>query len=323
MAKTKFILSNQSVNSYGFIVLTSGIDLSQFNENPVMLLNHCPDDILGKWDNVKVEGVELTAETIFDENDPEAMIMSGKVDQKMLNGCSVGFQPIEWELGGIPGYENVPVVTKCILKEVSLTPIPSNGTALRLYDKEGALLSDDKILTILNSNNPKQNDMKKLAFFIAALQAVNIKLSVDATEDDVLKAVQTLATEHTQLTSDKATLEGKLKKIEDQAKVDLAAKKTELVDSAIAAGKITVDKKEQYLKLADADFDATKMVLDGMPVRKSLSDQLDKGDKGGASKFADWDYKKLHRENPTELARIKAEEPERYKELYNAAYKTA
>mgnify|MGYP003375424942 FL=1 len=41
MKKTKtFVLHDESVNTYGFRMLTSGAVLDEFIKNPVMLLNH-------------------------------------------------------------------------------------------------------------------------------------------------------------------------------------------------------------------------------------------------------------------------------------------
>jgi HK97 family phage prohead protease len=312
-----------------FVVLTSGISLEFFKKNPVMLLNHDKNKIMGKWENIRIEGTQLLADAVFDEKDAEAIKMYEKVEQGMLNCVSIGFELVE-VVYGAEGFEDNPVVVKCTLKEASLTPVPANESALRVYDKDGQVLSSDQLLTIL-SKNQNPISMKKLSFFVAALQVAGVNLSNDASEDDVLKAVQKLSKEHAELSNDKTELEtknteltGKLKTITDASKAAETKKIETLVDDAITAKKLTADKREQFIKLATADFDTTKSILEGMKGHTSLSSVIETGGKGeGASKFADWDYKRLHRENPTELARIKAEEPERYKELYNAAYKTA
>ena len=36
----EFLISDESTNSYGFAVLTSGINLERFKKNPVMYYNH-------------------------------------------------------------------------------------------------------------------------------------------------------------------------------------------------------------------------------------------------------------------------------------------
>lgn len=319
MPKT-FIISDQSVNNYGFIMLTSGIDLSQFKKNPVMLFNHCENDIPGKWDNIRVEGNQLLADAVFDEKDPEAMVLSGKVDGGFLNGTSIGFDIVEFELG-MPGFEGIPICTKSILKECSLTPIPSNGNALRLFDKEGKLMSDKDVLTVLSSNklNPKIEIMKDLKTFIVALG-----LAADATEEQVLGAVKALKGEHTSLTSKKSELEQKLAEL--QTKVDEAktANITQLVDGAVTSGKIIAAEKDTYVKLATADFESTKSILDAKKAHTTLTAKLDvSGKEIPADPRAAWTFEDWSKKDSKALLTMKREKPEQYKALYDGFYKTA
>jgi HK97 family phage prohead protease len=323
LKKHTFILSTQDINSYGFIVLTSGIVLEFFKKNPVMLLNHKEDKIMGKWDNARIEGTQLLADAIFDETDDEAMKMYSKVEQGMLNCVSIGFEILEVQFG-IAGFEDTPVVIKCSLKEASLTPIPSNESALKLYDKEGTVLTSEKVLTLLSKTNTPDN-MKKIEFFAAALMSANITLAKDATEDDVLKAVQKLTAENTALQNEKATLETektnlttKLTALQTAAKADEDAKINGLVDGAVKEGKLTADKADQFKTLAKADFETTKNIIDGMVKRTSLSAVIEGAAIASADKYADWGLKRLSKEAPKELARIKAEDPERFKKLVSA-----
>lgn len=289
-----------------------------------MLLNHRADKIMGKWDNVRIEGTQLLADAIFDETDEEATKMLSKVEQGMLNCTSIGFE-IEEVQYGMPGFEDTPIVIECSLKEASLTPIPSNEGAIRLYDKEGTLLTSDKVLTILNKVNINQPNMKKIEFFAAALSAANITLPTASTEDDLLKVVQKLSSDHaetlTKLQSaidDKKALNDKLTALETSVKDGEKLKVDELVDGAVKAGKLTADKADQYKTLAKADFITTKSIIDGLPVRTSLSKLIENGNGAqgtGINKYEGWGLKRLHKDAPKELARIKAEEPECYKQL--------
>ena len=55
-----FVLSDESVNSYGFVVLTEGIDTSAFERNPVMLYMHNRDgNVIGRWENIRKEDKRL------------------------------------------------------------------------------------------------------------------------------------------------------------------------------------------------------------------------------------------------------------------------
>ena len=63
MNKT-FVVSDESVNSYGYTILTAGIDLSRFEKNPIMLLQHDSKNIIGKWENVRIEDNKLLADAV-------------------------------------------------------------------------------------------------------------------------------------------------------------------------------------------------------------------------------------------------------------------
>ena len=87
-----FILSDESVNSYGYRVLTAGMSLSRFKRNPVMLYSH--DDMvlpIGRWENVRVDGGRILADAVFDEGDDFAVEVKRKVDAGLLRCCSIGF----------------------------------------------------------------------------------------------------------------------------------------------------------------------------------------------------------------------------------------
>lgn len=319
MPKT-FKLSTQKINSYGFVVLTSGIDLSQFNSNPVMLYNHNPNIIPGKWNNVRIEGTDLLAEAEFDEGDSEAMKLSAKVDKGYLNGVSIGLVPVEWELDRTNSNDPF-VCTKCLLVEASLTPTPSNGEAVVLMDENGKVIDKEQLSIILSANNlnPKiKEPMKKIEFMIAALS-----LSADATEDQVLAAIKKLSVEHAQLKADNEDLKKKVDTLNGEKEVSFKLSCEQLVDGAIAGNKITAAQREQFLKLAKSDFNTTKELVEGMVARKSLSASIQGGADGKADAFKDFTYDDFHKKAPRELARIKEQEPERYQQLFDAKYTQA
>jgi len=68
MNKYTFILSDESVNSYGQIILTEGINIERFAKNPVMLYMHERNTVIGRWDNIRKEGKQLLADAFFDAN---------------------------------------------------------------------------------------------------------------------------------------------------------------------------------------------------------------------------------------------------------------
>lgn len=155
----RIILSDESINSYGFRVLTEGIDLSAFSKNPVMLYDHrsFADLPIGTWADYRIEGSQLSAVPVFDIEDKEAAAIAGKYDRKVLNAASIGIQV--QEMSDDPALmiegQTGPTVTKCLLYEASIVPVPSNTNAVRLYRNGEAInMSDTKAVTLALGKKP-------------------------------------------------------------------------------------------------------------------------------------------------------------------------
>ena len=87
----RFVFNDETQkNSHGFYLLNAGGRFERFNENPVMLHNHDLAQLIGKWLNLQTEGSLLTAEPKFDEGDPDALKIKGKVERGYLRGASPG-----------------------------------------------------------------------------------------------------------------------------------------------------------------------------------------------------------------------------------------
>ncbi|MDR2765327.1 MAG: peptidase, partial [Tannerella sp.] len=97
MAKAKtFILHDESVNTYGFRMLTSGADLTEFRKNPVMLLDHNDWNLpIGRWEHIRVEDGKILADAVFDMKDARAKQVAGKVEDGFLRAASIGAWPPE------------------------------------------------------------------------------------------------------------------------------------------------------------------------------------------------------------------------------------
>ena len=135
MPKT-FILSDESVNRYGFWVRTDGIKLDGFLQNPVMKFVHS-DEVLpiGKWVNIRKENGQLLADAEFDENDAFALSIKAKVEAGYLKGASIGAEPIKTSVEPQwfkPGQTQATVL-ECDLYEVSICPVGVNQNAIALF----------------------------------------------------------------------------------------------------------------------------------------------------------------------------------------------
>ena len=55
----EFLLSDESLNSQGSIIMTDGIRLDRFLANPVMFYNHEQGKgVVGRWENVIKDNVK-------------------------------------------------------------------------------------------------------------------------------------------------------------------------------------------------------------------------------------------------------------------------
>ncbi|HBX44472.1 MAG TPA: hypothetical protein DEG28_01065 [Porphyromonadaceae bacterium] len=317
MAKAKtFVLSDESINTFGFRVLTSGADIEQFKRNPVMYLNH--DDYgtpIGRWENIRIENGQLLADAVFDMEDEEGKKIAGKVDRGFLKMASIGFRALERSEETklmLPG-QQYPTVTKWRLREASIVGIGSNHNAIRLYDENDRLLSDDEILRLFDK--PKQiNFERKMKKETLAL----LSLADTASDIELHDAVRKILDEKKKLEDDKKELSDKLKKIEDDAKAAKKADAVKLTDAAIKAGRLNAKAREATLKQFDNDFEATKTMLEAIPSSVSLKDVLKETDKTELQKLSDMTWDQLDKGN--KLAVLKDKYPDLYKEKFDEQF---
>lgn len=232
MAK-KFICSDNGINSYGFRVLTSGIDLSGFKNNPVGLFNHCNDDDdpsyngpICIWPDLAVEGDTLTGTPTFDMKDLKAAEVARKVEEGFLNAASIGFQilAISEDPADMLRGQTLPTITKCRLMEISIVDIPSNMNAVCCYDDSGKRLELNagmfEKLKATHTPTNNLNNMKKIilkAGHLALATLFGLKSTEIVNDTEVeftpeiqnelnakLLSIETLTSEKTQLSADLA-----------------------------------------------------------------------------------------------------------------------
>ncbi len=302
-------VSDESINTFGFRVITAGIQLDNFLKNPIMLWMHnratmgSKNEVLpiGKWVNVKIVGNELHADPVFDETDDFALSIKRKFDSGIINMASIGINPIELSEDPtviIPGQMR-PTVTKSELKEISVCDLGSNKNACKLYTAEGTqinLSEGDTIIPLINKNK-EPKPMKQIALALG--------LAESATEGEILTALNTL--------KNKA---GSADALATQLKDLNKNRAVELVSKAVAEGKILAEKKDSFLKLAESDFDNASVIIGSLIAPKKPIAQLKEGGKEKVEGEETFDS--LQKTNPARLADIRLNEPERYKELKDA-----
>lgn len=317
MAKKTFVLNDETkTNSYGFKVANAGIDLERFRANPVMLSNHwnSTDNVIGRWENIRIEGSKLLADPIFDENDEDAKKIASKVEGGFIKGCSMGIRFSHKFVEELP--DNTYVLNKAELFEVSIVAVPSNANAVKLYSESGELLDEEQVHLSLaefksQNENPNKTMSKILlsAVTVATLMGYGLKDADSPAEID--NAVAKLKAELDAEKSAHALEKQARENYEAQLKAHESAQLSALIDGAVTAGQILADQKETFAALG---YENAKKIIDGLPKKVTLGAQVAPGSNGGAGDPKTLDeFEKLPVEK--QLA-FKNENPEGYKKLF-------
>lgn len=312
MAKKSFILSTEEINCYNIRIKTAGIKLSQFNQNPIMLYMHQRGNVIGGWENLRVEDSKLLGDADFDLEDVFAKNIARKVDRNYLRATSIGVTDYVYHFEKA-GDTEILVMDECELYEVSIVDVPANRSALRLYDKDRKEIDLSKGLMqfklgLIESPKPSKTNMDLKAM------AKVFGLSEDATEEQITLAAQA---------AQKASAD--LVNMQNQQKEAQKKRAITLVDAAITEKRLDVTKKETFLKLAENNFElfeetlksipaplSLKNVANGtveLPVSVALSDEKKK-----------WSYEDWRKNDPTGLLRLSKSDRETYEVLFEAEY---
>lgn len=313
-----FVLSDESLNSQGFRVLTSGIDLTQFEKNPVMLYAH-DDEILpiGRWRNVRKEGDRLLAEAEFDEGDELAQQISAKVEKGYINCCSIGFKVTSTTDNPyfmLPG-QKWDTVSECVLLECSICAVGSNYNAMRLYDERGRRmeLSDENMMRLSHTKfNIKKTTMTEEEINALRANIETYKAELEKLSADFKKLRAELETKKAELETKKAEVE--------QLRAERHAREEREIEEALSAavndGRIQRGDLERWHKLMELDRESTMTVLASLNSRTSISALL----KGGAQgdEYAGKSWEELDKSG--KLSAFKDRDPEGFRELYKSTF---
>lgn len=289
-----FILSDNSKNSYGFRLDMSKLQLDRFKSNPVMLYNH--GQLIGKWDNIKVEEGKLSAEPTFMEGEDEKLSVQTKkrVEDGFLKGASLGLNIIS-----VLHVEGESPIVEAEVYECSIVDIPSNANAIVLYNEEGQKLEGEALklaLTPITKNKPiNKKEMKLNATNIAALG-----LTAEATDAGVNTAIEGVIAENAKL---KAEVDASKKE-----KVD------NLVNLAFAEGRIAATEKDAFIELANTNFELATNTIAKLPSKKSLTGRA-KEEAGSGDERDAWTFKQWRKEDTAGLLSIKKSDPDKYAEI--------
>ena len=273
----RFILTDNSINAYGFRVLTEGINLARFKKNPILLWMHYRDEGTDRWCDYKPIGHwedivydkdngTLSAVPYFDLTDDLSKQICSKVEEGTINATSIGFRIIETSEDKkylLPGQTRA-TVTKSEIMECSLVDIPANANAVRLYDKNGKvnLAASDAVLDsipLLKNNKT----MKLKAAWTAILAFLHIaKENVDEAEltDEQLGQIDA---EMTKLRNDLSAKETEISTLKSTHETALTAKDTQI--QTLTTEKTNLESQVKTLTTDKANLEEQVRNLKGAP----------------------------------------------------------
>lgn len=307
MSKGKRVrITNDSLNSYGTRVLTAGMNVEQYQRNPVLLYIHERGNVIGYVKDLKVEDGEVTGELMFDEASELSVRCKKQYEFGSLKMVSAGLDILETSEDPellVQG-QTRPTVTKSKLFEVSLVDVGSNDDAIVLQ-KDGKKITLGKDsecpLPLLNNNNQKQKQMEQ------KMVAMQLGLPATATEAEInakLDELKTAKEENERLQQKNAAL--------------TLASITAAVEKAVGEKRITPDKKDEFINLGkEVGQEKLESILSAISPQMKLSSVI--GHQGGAA-TEPTTYKKLSDVPSGQLTTLRKEQPDEYKRLYKEEY---
>lgn len=308
------VISNSTLNSYGFRVLTAGIELDQYRRNPILLWMHTrpyrgtTNEVLplGRIENLRIDGDDLIGTPVFDGSDEFTRAIEAKWNADTLRAVSAGMEPIEWSEDKqymLPGQQYA-TLTKSKLVEVSICDIGANDDALKLYN-QGEMINltcgaDLPIPRISNQNDKKE--MLKIALKLGLPDA--------ATEQEILQRIDSVmadASNVVSLTNQVNTLTAELS-VSRKAAIEL------VVDAAVGSKRITAAKRDHFIALGEKiGAEDLKSTLECMSPAVKPSSIIEQPSGSGG-------YKKLSDVPEAEIEKLRAEQRDEYVRLYKAEY---
>lgn len=309
----EFVLTDESVNVYGFKLRTSGYDMEEYKKIPIGYYDHNDEDgVLVRWEDFRVDGDKVLAKPTINLNHPRGQRTVEEIENGFVTSASVGRLVVLEATTEMLNDEEVPVVTKWYNRECSLVGLPGNRNAtIQMFDaNEKEIQLSDLLKTEIT--------MPENKLPVAVLAALNL---TDANNvDAATAAIKNLA--------DKAAKADQYKTELDQLKANTSKLEVkDLLDKAQEPGKTKIT-NEMRTKL-ETNFDTRfggkvenlKDYLDDLPVIPSVASKIKvEVNKEGAEykNLADKSYEQMLEGGLADNCKQKF--PELFKEKYIEQY---
>lgn len=296
----EFCLTDDSVNVYGYRLITSGLQLDRFVPAIGYLMHDRQRGVAVRWEEFRTEQGRLYAKPVVNESAfPE---LAQQIEDGFYSAASVGhivaLEMSDEEGSRLEG-QTGPTVTKWFPRECSIVDIPGNYNAIaKLYDEA------DNVLHDLSDNLNRMTDMTKPTIEVAALGLPD--LSADATAEEARNKVRDLVAEAAKVPELQKELDG-LKRQASTGKVNA------IMEKALADGKVTKEMSEKLKQHYADNPDGLEALVATMPRQTIITPKGGAAVNGVPEKWRGKTWRELYTTN--QLGALKAECPEYYEQL--------
>jgi HK97 family phage major capsid protein/HK97 family phage prohead protease len=216
----EFVLSDESADRLGDIIVADGWDINSFQRNPVALFNHNPSFPIGRWEGLHVHKSALRGRLVMAPEGTSARIdeIRKLIDAGILKAVSVGFRDIESE----PLDKKNPFRGRRYLKqelvETSLVAIPANPNALAISKSLG--ISPATLDLVFLAKHGKRGDERRSGLTGKHAQTAR------SNGGSAMSLAQRISDLETQIVDKRDALEAHLTKMDDSNVSDADLEKT-------------------------------------------------------------------------------------------------
>jgi len=202
--------------------------------------------------------------------------------------------------------------------------IPTTGRTPKISESMDA----EQIMNIINefTSDPAVSGKQK----VQKMKQVNelLSLSADAAESSTVEAIQGLQNTisdvekiNNELKSKNDGLVEQVEQMQNELATINKSKAIELIDNAIAGGKISSESKSQWLAKAIGDIENTSILLDSIKGAKAPKIMGEPGEAGKTIETVEnstWTFEDWSKKDPAGLSQMQVENNAKYEKLFNA-----
>ncbi len=333
----EYVLSDSTVNCYGYRLLTAGYQLTEFAKNPVGYYMHDRDGgVVLRWEDLRIENDCIYAKPCINLCNSRGQQTLDEAAAGFLNAASVGhIVVLEYSIDSsdmLPG-QTGPTVTKWYNRECSLVDIPGNSNALtNLYDEDGnewlTTATDNSTMAVWAANLKLKTDIGSAMTNKPNLYNMNettlqkelagiLMPGANADTNGLVAALQ-------QLKAEAAKVPGLEQKVSALEAANVTREVENILEQAFGAKKITRELKAKLANDYANNPAALKELVNAMPAYQSIADLIHNraGGAGPAQDEGNWKWEDYEKNDPSgnKLKSLMSNNPVHYKQLFDARF---